>query len=1624
MPTTWVYAAQRGDIIYNQSIGQSPGERVTIEINMGAFGNDTNYEVQLLNAAGDVIGGGLATASGGGHITSFGPFCGVDQTSKNIESIRILNYWGDEMNLNGVNFVRTSDADVQGDTSGTSAGAAQEAASGQTLYGALSEAGPDDPDNGKYWNIHLERGQTLLTSGWATSESVSRGAAFFVELQTPGGSTWNTINSVAPYGTKALGLGRYKAPESGTYRVRARTATWKVCKFAIHLSVEGVRSPPPHSDPCSTDQGSTHLPVELFDGRERSNFAPDLVVYNPVGAPVSFQRSWREVLALLKNGTPGLQRGWTHSYDFYLNSWGTGDLQLNYPGGGRETLTAGVNTSGALDGTLSAPKGAPYRISGVPSTDTTEAGDGCCGTGSQAPNTHQWQNVNVTWDDGSVWQFVPTKRRYLYRIERITSPTGQWLQLAYDEVNEKFGRLTTIKNQVGTTLLTLSYTGRNLTSLTDVYGRKVAYEWTSPSGIDEDVLASVSQPYVGTPATIPSLQTFGYENFGARPLLRRISNVNPNGGTTLVSAFNTYDSKARVSSTTDTNGNKHLYTYDPNGPDASGESQTVVTVQNSAGVTLQSWTMVQNANGFNAGYINASGQRWKIYYDDVNNPLKPTRWIDPLNRTSTANYDAFGHVTRAINARGVSQVATWNYSAWPLGRLTQIQTSTTTASLLPTTFAYQEPSGLLLSATSPHPNGSGTVTVSATYDSYGNPTQITTPGNASTPTRTTQFAYTQDGTYTQPMAVGRPVAIMDSSGAVTHLRYDIHYNLYSSTDASGATTTTLHDDYDRPIITQLPATGQTGGGRGEIRYFYGYRGGPPVRSEIYNEAGAVTRTFNRYYGNEGELKNSFGNALAESYEYDALYRVKTFIDGAGYRTNYSYDSDGRLRETTYPNGTPGGTNAYDRTRITAYDASGLPLQQIDGRGVVTNLTYNDPEGRLTSVEYPAATSENVALSYDGFGRLAQRSDSAGRENFVYTAANTIRSQITTYKKANNSDMAGWTKSMFYNADGSRERLSTPLGDLSYNYDAAGRLNGLSGIDNKATTWSYLANGWLSSQKTPNRIQTNYFHNSLGQVIAQGSARMTDMTGDDVSETLSTWGSTIYDSQSQLYNASGQLERAVAFNTRTSPLEGTTHYSYDGRGQLSSEINTRGAGYNHSFAYDGAGNATTWKGQTRTFNANNQETTGGAFGYNGDGSPWKYLNRNLASSTKPNGEGQVFSYNVRGQLQQVNATNADGTTGNVIAQYLYRSDGKRAWKQGNNSTGRVYFFYDGDLLLGMSREDGTDTSVMLWGADGLIGQQWYDNNNIVCGSYFVYDPNGNLTHTTDEHSYVREDASETLAWTAWGEVVPRADGTKPGVGTWGYGAKYGYFRDGETGFYLATYRHYDPGAGRWLTRDPIEYAGGQNLYGYVNNDPANMTDPSGLVGVQFGGSDSPIGIGYGEPTFILDASDLEEGRRYSVDTLNPFGDPWGDNGGYNGNDSVFTGTRVLTYVAAAAGAAAGGLAVEPYAMIALSHPVGAGAFFGGAGGAVENVAQGYMSSNGDYTLRNGARDAIGGFIGGMPGGALGGAVANPWLGIPASGIGGFLGGAAMRWLVPDSYVPTPNASLGRPMGKPIGIPSGC
>ncbi|WP_428746103.1 polymorphic toxin type 33 domain-containing protein, partial [Sulfurimonas sp.] len=80
---------------------------------------------------------------------------------------------------------------------------------------------------------------------------------------------------------------------------------------------------------------------------------------------------------------------------------------------------------------------------------------------------------------------------------------------------------------------------------------------------------------------------------------------------------------------------------------------------------------------------------------------------------------------------------------------------------------------------------------------------------------------------------------------------------------------------------------------------------------------------------------------------------------------------------------------------------------------------------------------------------------------------------------------------------------------------------------------------------------------------------------------------------------------------------------------------------------------------------------------------------------------------------------------------------------------------------------------------------------------------------------------------------------------------GGLQDQDTQLVHFGYREYDPYTGKWTTKDPIDFSGGDsNLYGYVLGDPVNLVDQEGLsamaVALPLAGgaaaADGPLPIG--------------------------------------------------------------------------------------------------------------------------------------------------------------------------------------
>ena len=64
-----------------------------------------------------------------------------------------------------------------------------------------------------------------------------------------------------------------------------------------------------------------------------------------------------------------------------------------------------------------------------------------------------------------------------------------------------------------------------------------------------------------------------------------------------------------------------------------------------------------------------------------------------------------------------------------------------------------------------------------------------------------------------------------------------------------------------------------------------------------------------------------------------------------------------------------------------------------------------------------------------------------------------------------------------------------------------------------------------------------------------------------------------------------------------------------------------------------------------------------------------------------------------------------------------------------------------------------------------------------------------------------------------------------------------FHDPATGLIYMRERWYDPRTGTFITPDPMGYRDASNLYAYCGGDPVNCSDPTGLAGYFFDGTDN-------------------------------------------------------------------------------------------------------------------------------------------------------------------------------------------
>ncbi len=306
---------------------------------------------------------------------------------------------------------------------------------------------------------------------------------------------------------------------------------------------------------------------------------------------------------------------------------------------------------------------------------------------------------------------------------------------------------------------------------------------------------------------------------------------------------------------------------------------------------------------------------------------------------------------------------------------------------------------------------------------------------------------------------------------------------------------------------------------------------------------------------------------------------------------------------------------------------------------------------------------------------------------------------------------------------------------------------------------------------------------------------------------------------------------------------------------------------------------------------------------------------------------AYGYDIGNKLTQIDFP--DFTT----ATYAYDGLGRRIEKDVDGVITR--YVYDGEDIV--MEFDGAGTLLARYSHGDRTDQHLSVER---AGQSFFYhaDHRGSVRLITDAAGFV----VNSYEYDSYGNIESSIEGiANPFTFT-------GREFDAESGLYYYRARYYDPETGRFITEDPIHFAGLDiNLYRYVFNNPANLVDPFGLFCL------SPEAIG----AISGGAGGAVNGAINGWIVGGPAGAAAGAVGG--GFVGAGTGAAIATVADAISNTAA---------RVAGSTAIGA------AGGATENAISKRIRRKSGSAAAATFGGAFGGAFGGGGGGAAGGGAA--------------------------------------------------
>jgi len=388
--------------------------------------------------------------------------------------------------------------------------------------------------------------------------------------------------------------------------------------------------------------------------------------------------------------------------------------------------------------------------------------------------------------------------------------------------------------------------------------------------------------------------------------------------------------------------------------------------------------------------------------------------------------------------------------------------------------------------------------------------------------------------------------------------------------------------------------------------------------------------------------------------------------------------------------------------------------------------------------------------------------------------------------------------------------------IEYGYDGD-LLTSLSqnGILNQNIDYSYN-NDFLVTSSTYAGVTTNYTYDNDDLLTSSGAFTITrdsyngyvTQVSDDtltINKMYNNYGELSSSSDNSFtYELQRDLNGRIIEKTEVlNGLSSTYIYTYDSIGRLiqveknnqivesytydknSNRISATLNGITTQATYDQEDGIDTYGDNTYTYDTNGQ------------------LNQKMTS------EGiTTYSYTTQGALTKV------VTPTNTI-EYILNPLGQRIAKKVDGQITEKYLWADLTTLL--ATLDANNNIIQRYNyTDNRVPTSMQQDNQTY---YLHYDQVGTLKAISDiNHNIVKE-----ITYDTYGNIL---NDTNPSF-TIPFGFAGGLY-DPHTNLVHFGYREYDPYTGKWTTKDPIDFSGGDsNLYGYVLQDPVNLVDPEGL-----------------------------------------------------------------------------------------------------------------------------------------------------------------------------------------------------